>query len=336
MKKTIHSTLLAAALVATTASAARTVSITSVSNGNATLSFGAADGSDYTLAIGYGYTDGGAATNAWNKFSILGTVAADAATTNMALPSAWGETARFMRFFLLKPEIPDGATRLEYIESTGSQWIDTGVRGKVGVTAEVDLMCREIKDSAVLGSRTAASGDTRFFVVYWNKDATYGNIFLGGMGKNWKYQNFNIVTNTRYRVCSVMKSGTQTLSVDGTQRGTHTQTSTFDSEATLALFALHYKDGTTGYRSKARIYSAKIWVENATTGEDELVRDYVPCRDVNDEACLYDLVSGAYCRNSGSGTFMEGAEIPLGTVVAASSATFALDGGREEDRKSVV
>ena len=337
MKKTIHSTLLAAALVATTASAARTVSITSVSNGNATLSFGAADGSDYTLAIGYGYTDGGAATNAWNKFSILGTVAADAATTNVALPSAWGETARFMRFFLLKPEIPDGATRLEYIESTGSQWIDTGVQGKVGVTAEIDLMCREIKDSSVLASRTTSGTDTRFFVVYWNHYDKEGNVFLGGMGRNWKYTGFNIVTNTRYRVRSVMKSGTQTLSVDGTQRGTHTQTSTFDSEATLALFALHYKDGTieTKYNSKARIYSAKIWVENATTGVDELVRDYVPCRDVNDEACLYDLVSGKYFCNSGSGTFTEGAEMSTPILVRASSATFALDGGREENGETV-
>ena len=335
MKKTITSKFLpaaafATALIATTANAARTVSISSVSDVGVSLDFGAADGNAYTLAIGYGLTDGGTATNAWDKFSVLGTVAANATTQTAALPAGWGETTRFMRFFLLAPETRPYATRLEYIESTGSQWIDTYVRGKVGVTAEVDLMCREMKDRAVLGSRTTSGTDTRFFVVYWN---SYN--FLGGIEKNWYYRNFTIATNTRYRVRSVVKNGTQTFSVDGTQIGSNSKTSTFDSEATLALFALHYKNGTTDSRSKARIYSAKIWVENATTGADDLVRDFVPCRDVNNEACLYDLVSGDYFRNAGSGTFTEGAVVPLGTVIAASSTTFALDAGREENGETV-
>ena len=37
-------------------------------------------------------------------------------------------------------------------------------------------------------------------------------------------------------------------------------------------------------------------------------------------ACLYDLVSGDYFRNGGSGSFAAGAEIPLGFVVSATSA----------------
>ena len=334
MKKTTTSKFLsaatfAAALIATTANAARTVSISSVSDAGVSLDFGAADGNAYTLAIGHGLTDGGTATNAWDKFSVLGTVPAAETSRTVSIPSGWGETTRCMRFFLLAPESRPYATRLEYIESTGSQWIDTGVRGKVGVTAEVDLMCRQMKDSAVLGSRTQ-SGNYRFFVVYWN---TYN--FLGGIESNWYYRNFTIATNTRYRVRSVVKNGTQTFSVDGTQIGSNSKTSTFDSEATLALFALHYKDGTAHDLSKARIYSAKIWVENATTGADDLVRDFVPCRDENNEACLYDLVSGAYFRNSGSGTFTEGAVVPLGTIVEASSATFALDAGRVENGETV-
>ena len=113
MKKTIHFTLLVAALAATTASAARSVSITSVSNGNATLAFDASDGAAYTLAIGYGASDGGADTNAWDTFATLGNVAANATTQTVALPDGWGSSVKHLRFFLLDTPLPAGATRLQ-------------------------------------------------------------------------------------------------------------------------------------------------------------------------------------------------------------------------------
>ena len=138
MKKTLTSKFLAAttiatALVATTASAARTVSITSVSNGNATLAFDASDGAAYTLAIGYGASDGGADTNAWDTFATLGNVAANVTTQTVALPAGWGSSVKHLRFFLLDTPLPAGATRLEYIKSTGTQWINSGVNGETGL-----------------------------------------------------------------------------------------------------------------------------------------------------------------------------------------------------------
>ena len=117
----------ACALAVPTASLARTVSVAAIKDGAATAAFGDADGAAYTLAWGYGPADGGASTNAWAHFETLGEVAADATAATYSLPAGWGDAATHLRFFLLEPELPAAATRVEYLESSGTQWIDTGV-----------------------------------------------------------------------------------------------------------------------------------------------------------------------------------------------------------------
>ncbi len=304
------------ALVPAAASFARTVGVASRADSALTLAFGDADGAAYTLAWGYGASDGGAVTNAWDSFEILGTVTADATSQTVPLPAGWGGTVKSLRFFLLAPESRPYATRLEYIQSSGSQWIDTGVQGRVGVTAEVDVVPTSINDRTLLGSRTD-SGNTRFYVIHWaNSD------FLGGLGTvpgpdnkyYWYWGRRAVVSaGNRYLIRSVMENGNQSVSVNGTAVGTGTYSSTFDSGLSMYLFACHY-GSSADYKASARLYSAKIWLDG------DLKRDFVPCKDENGVACLYDLVSGDYFRNGGSGSFAAGAEIPLGMTVATASA----------------
>ena len=296
------------ALALPCASLARTVSIASATDSALTLAFGDADGNAYTLAWGCGAADGGIATNAWDSFEILGTVAADATSQTVPLPANWGDTVKSIRFFLLAPESRPYATRLEYIQSSGSQWIDTGVQVRVGVTAEVDVTCVVMADNTVLGSRVDG-GNTRFFVVHWN-----ANDLLGGLGANWYWAGRSIIqAGNRYFIRSVMENGNQSISVNGTVIGTKTQSSTLDTGRSMYLFACHNGSSAT-YGCSAKLHSAKIWLDG------DMKRDFVPCKDENGVACLYDLVSGDYFRNGGSGSFAAGAEIPLGFVVSATSA----------------
>ena len=298
------------ALAASSASA-RTVSIASATASALTLAFGDADGAAYTLAWGCGVSDGGPATNAWDSFEILGTVAADATSQTVPLPADWGDTVKSLRFFLLAPESYPYAKRLEYIESSGSQWIDTGVRGKVGVVAEVDVACVTMGDNTILGCRKD-SGDTRFYPVHWANGKWWKGWLRGGV--YWSTSP-EITNGQKYHVRTVFKSGEQAFYVDGVSKGTPTsETSSFDSGLDMYLFAAN-KYGTDVFQqAKARIYSAKIWLDG------DLKREFVPCRDENGVACLWDDVSKAYFRNGGSGTFTAGAEIPLGFAVSATSA----------------
>ena len=297
--------------LAATAAGARTVSIASESGGALALAFGDADGSAYTLAWGYGAADAGAATNAWDSFKTLGTVAADATSQTVPLPAGWGDTVKSLRFFLLAPETRPYAKRLEYIESSGSQWIDTGVRGKVDVTAEVDIICTSMGDQAILASRKDG-GDTRFTVIHWNAYDLIGG--LGGHGF-WYWASRHVIeVGDRHVIRAVMANGTQSVSIDGATIGTpKTYSSSFDSGYSMYLLAVH-KGSETLYPAHAKLYSAKIWLDG------DLKRDFVPCKDGSGVVCMYDLVDGRYFYNGGSGTFAAGAEVPLGLVVSGTSA----------------
>ena len=301
--------------LAASAAFGRSVSVSSVDDSHATLSFGAPDGNAYTLARGFGVSDGGADTNAWDSFEILGTVAADATAQTVALPAGWGSTVLRMRFFLLAPETRPYAKRLEYIQSSGSQWIDTGVRGRVGVAAELDIEPVTMADHDVLGSRTD-SGDTRFYLVHWNSNDLLGGIGGGNYGVKkgywyWTGRSSTIPAGMRRLVRSVCENGNQSVAVDGTEIAAATYRSAFDSGNSMYLFACH-NGSSASYACSAKLRSAKIWEG------DTLVRDFVPCEDVGGEACLYDLVSDGYFR-AGSGTFAAGGEIAAQTLVAAVS-----------------
>ena len=304
------------ALALPCASLARTVSIASATDSALTLAFGDADGNAYTLAWGCGAADGGTATNAWDSFEILGTVAADATSQTIPLPANWGDTVKSLRFFLLEPETRPYAKRLEYIASSQNkdsptQWIDTQVLGKVGVVAEIDVACISMADCTILGCRKDG-GDTRFYPVHWANQKWWKGWLRGGV--YWSTSP-EISNGQKYHVRSVFKSGEQAFYVDGVSKGTPTsETSSFDSGINMYLFAAN-KYGTGVFQgASARIYSAKIWLDG------DLKRDFVPCKDEDGVACLYDLVDGRYFYNGGSQPFTAGAEIPLGFVVSATSA----------------
>ncbi|MCR5750859.1 MAG: hypothetical protein K6G91_02755 [Kiritimatiellae bacterium] len=309
--KRIVTAMIAAFAAIFAANAARTIALGELSSASVELSFGETDGNVYMLAWGYGDEDGGSATNAWDTFETLGTVAAGDTSRTVQLPAGWQSSVTHLRFFLLAPETLPYATRLEYIQSSGSQWIDTGVRGRIGVSAELDITCVEMRDSAVLCCRTSGSTDSRMLLVHWN-----ANDLLGGLGGHgyWYWAGRAIINaGTRYVIRSVMENGNQTVSVNGNTIATKTYSSTFDTGLSLYLFANNVPSAPQ-YCASARLYSGKLWLDG------NLVRDFVPCKDENGEACLYDLVSGNYFRNGGSGTFAAGAEIAPGLEVVAASA----------------
>ena len=307
---TCLSSLVIAVFVATVARASRTVSISSVLNGNAALAFGVPDGASYTLAWGYGASDGGAATNAWDTFAILGTVAAADTTQTVALPTGWGASITHLRFFLLDAPLPVGATRLEYIQSSGSQWIDTGIKGKVGITAEIDFSCTQDADATVLGSR---KGNDRFFPIHWNWLKIVR--VLGGWDGN---KSTSASLNTRYLARTTLASGSQSLHVDGANvsAAAGTATSSIDTDLDMYLCAANI-DGVASQKFSGRIYSVRIW-----EGET-LVRDFIPCLDPNDVPAMCDRKSGNYFYNCGSEPFTTGNPTATPFLVEASSASIS-------------
>ena len=152
-----------------------------------------------------------------------------------------------------------------YIESSGSQWIDTGVCGKSTISLAADVMVLESKGSSCLiGER---SGSTNDKLAIWVNNSYKTALNCGKLDSGWQGSS---ILNTR----CVISNMNAKLFVDGVCRYNGADQS-FASSLTMTLFFLR-KSATTLDKDinrplRARIYGLKIYDEGA------LVRDFRPC-----------------------------------------------------------
>ena len=87
-------------------------------------------------------------------------------------------------------ETPDKFVR--YVESTGSQYVDTGVTGRWNTKVEAQVEWMDFADSALVGSRTSGSTGSRLYFCYClNGDGNMYTTTSGGGEKvvwngNWE------------------------------------------------------------------------------------------------------------------------------------------------------
>ena len=187
---------------------------------------------------------------------------------------------------------------LEYIESTGTQWIDTGI------------------DISSLDYTIKANATTNFGFGYVHQNKANGTWLAG----NWNsknnndvrffYGDYNSVVQTANKEGSTyvfdLKSGK--FSRDDTlikQVNVHTGTDSIKNN-TLPIFNWYdYEKGDIETRNVgSKCYSFQIYEG------DTLVRDLVPVMDKNGVVCMYDTVSGQNFYNQGTGDFIAGPKIP--------------------------
>ena len=320
-----HSSLVTAAVVAAvaaTSAAARSVSVAAVKDGAATAVFGDSDGATYTLAWGYGPADGGADTNDWAHFETLGQVAAADTSRSVALPAGWGDTFTHLRFFLLEPEIPAGATRIEYIEATGTQWIDTGVNlySNDTVVAEYEYPNPIVGKNNYLFGVYKQGMTAGYFYSNGNSYPLRFQKANGTSGATTTEAGINATPGARQTVTMKIGAGTTTIvsaSGDTLYSGVLGGTIRQDATAPLALFTANISGApSSSYTSAAKIYSFRIYDKDGA-----LRLDFVPCTNGNGDPAMFDRVSGNYFHNGGSGSLATGATMATPLLVATSSVT---------------
>ncbi|MGN0919568.1 MAG: hypothetical protein ACI4OR_02260, partial [Alphaproteobacteria bacterium] len=186
---------------------------------------------------------------------------------------------------------------VEYLESNGTQCIDTGVVGKSGLETDIDMEWVVVPlDGTFLGARKK---DIRIYPLhYFNNNWTLGyNKYTntGGLAE----------TNKKYHIHTVLEAGTQTLSVDGTTVINQSDGSSYDTGLNMYIFALNY-DGSVEYPVKAKAY--KIVIKK----NGSLVRDFIPVlspieSEYEGKPCLFDKVSKKLFCDENGGTFDYGA-----------------------------
>ena len=200
--------------------------------------------------------------------------------------------------------LPDGYTELEYLQSTGTQYIDSGVKGDsdVRVTADFEITAFDSGTTFVFGAQGTDS-------IRYTLGMTSAGAFRSDFGTAMTSGSAASL-NTRYsadkngNVCTV---GGQTLT---------SAAAAFTGTTNIYLFARSYSSISC---SKIKMYRCKMYKAGA------LVRDFIPARNSSGALGLYDTVNGIFYTNQGSGAFTAGADI-VGFTAGAEV-------GKAEDRE---
>ena len=181
---------------------------------------------------------------------------------------------------------------INYIQSTGTQYIDTGVTDIEGITCEF---------KASWQSYGKVVGQCELEAPYGRNSA-----YLTSMN-NWMldYGDFNptfgsAAQNNDYLVKYCTNIGNAYIDVDGNRLGESRNETTL-SPSNLWIFTTKY-DLNLNSLTEAKLYSCKIWGH-----QGNLLRNFIPVRNVyTGEVGLLDKVSGQFFGNSGTGNFVAG------------------------------
>jgi len=186
---------------------------------------------------------------------------------------------------------------VEYIESNGTQYIDTGVLAKSGTSSILNFEYTNLSStSSMLDARV---GNDRFYCCHAGKPSS-DYYFYYGYGSA-RQSSVIPVINKRYVIETDLSIDSQSMKVNGTTILTGNSTVYYNLGVNLYLFAMNYS--TAQYLTSAKLYSCKIM------NEGYVVRDFIPVLDWNYTPCFYDKVTGRLFYNKGTGSFTYGREI---------------------------
>ena len=185
--------------------------------------------------------------------------------------------------------LPSGYKRLEYIQSSGKQWIDTGF--KPNQDTRVVMNCYVISfnscDMFIFGARVS-SGNTAFYIAADDTNTkwfiSYGNDVQNPVGTCTGHHSIDMNKNS--------------VSIDDAI--TTLSASTFQSASNLLLFTTNTAGSADSQRGTMNLYSCQIY------DNGPLIRDYIPCKTIAGEIGLWDDVNSVFYGNVGTGTFTAG------------------------------
>ena len=201
--------------------------------------------------------------------------------------------------FRCYPTPPRNYTKLDYLESTGTQYINTGFSATYLTKIDIDFQYT----SNTTNGKTRVFGSRRT----WKSRGFYGGTDNDAMGEKYWYLIGTLASDSSFRPASINSDTNKhnlVLNKDGgyidnvlVWTPVNTPTS-FTAYSSIALFGAF--EGTTPVIQTGicRIYECKIY------DNDVLVRDLIPVLDETNVPCMYDKLNDEFYYNAGSGTFL--------------------------------
>lgn len=192
--------------------------------------------------------------------------------------------------------LPDGYTELQYLESTGTQYIDTNEQFDEEASYElaVAVTAHNISVNRVWG----VIGNK-----YWTlASSNYGQImmYIGydwGGGKSYDHRASTFSLNVKY-VVTMTSLSISCPDLIFTSTSTNQTLKRMDS---VVLFgARESTSDSVNFKGFAQIFSYKK-MKNG-----QVLRDFVPAKNSSNVAGMYDLISNKFFTNNGTGAFVMG------------------------------
>lgn len=213
-------------------------------------------------------------SNAW---TVTATLNGDTASDTVVIDSA-EEYSLELNF-----RLPSLYQEVEYIASSGTQWIDTGITPNSNTLCKIKFMNLEVTGNTIFGY--SSGNELRFFN---NSSAYYFDLGSSRINGGTCYANtLQEIELGNYYVKNIATSATI---ISGS-------TLSFTGEKTITL------NGSSNC-SKNRWYYVQIY-----NGSD-LVCNLIPCYRISDSvAGMWNNVSKTFLTNQGSGSFTVGADV---------------------------
>lgn len=184
-------------------------------------------------------------------------------------------------------QLPISYTQVDYIEATGTQYIDTGIKMNNSIKLDITAQLGELSNNNPLVASNMKS-NANSFGIYLRLNAVNARFTAGNDWENY------VDSSQNDQVRHVIYDNDNFI-LDGTTLNITQQE--YETERNLEIFR-SYNENRYG---KYKLYSMKMY-NNGT-----LIRDFIPCYCNADSVIgLYDLVNGVFYTNQGTGTFGRG------------------------------
>lgn len=178
--------------------------------------------------------------------------------------------------------LPEGYAEVQYIQSSGTQYVDTGFKPNQDTRVLIKLSTSET------GSHTVFGAD-----FSWTDDG-----FALGVGFTHYGKETGTISGLNNESPHEVDFNKNIIFMDGSTVLTM-GASTFSVPHNLALFA-NNRAGGVQEKTTMALYYCRIYDGNT------IIRDYIPCKNAGGAVGLYDLVDGKFYGNAGTGSFTAG------------------------------
>ena len=184
--------------------------------------------------------------------------------------------------------LPEGYTALEYIQSSGSQYIDTGrkLTQNSDITIDFSIVGEINRDAGIFGSRQSALKNN--LTLFQNKNPI---VFSGDFSEYQKHR-FTAASSLERTKIQINKAG---VWVNDILKKSWSDVADFETPTNGLIFDVG-NNNWSGNKAVMRLYSY-------TNGD---AQQLVPCLDENGVPCLYDLIGKTTLYNQGTGSFTWG------------------------------